>query len=123
MNQNFKISLFIFLVLGAIMVGAIVRNGVGVVEQVTNPTNILSQQEEFHRMNETIHSLCQDIKILEETTSKKSGGFSKEERVLALKNKLQGLIARYNTKARSLNSKFWKDSNLPNSIEYSICNQ
>lgn len=93
-----------------------------VLDRVTDPDHIINSYEEFEEMHSTAISICQQISILEESASESVGGFSKEERLIGLKNQLTRWVNEYNAKSKMITRNNWKSSDLPYSITTkSIC--
>lgn len=87
-----------------------------VVDKVADPNHILYTDEEFNRQYQAILAMCNQLSDLESLPDETSGGFSKTERVLAIKNKISAAVAHYNQLANSVSTSLWKNSNLPKTI-------
>ena len=98
-----------------------VRSFLGVANKVTDSENIIHSYEEYEQMYSTCKQLCDDISLLEES-SIETTGFSKEERVLSLKNNLNRWVNEYNAKSRMITKNAWKSSSLPHQLSLqTIC--
>ena len=92
-------------------------------DRVTEPGHIINNYEDYQTLYDDCRSLCKKIDNLSKLTSETSGGFSKEERLLALQNRMEELIAEYNAKSKMITRKMWKSSSLPHSLDSkTICN-
>lgn len=90
-----------------------------IVDKVVEPDNIFYSQEEFETLYEQHKAICAKIQALE-FAEDESGGFSKNERLIGLKQSLAETAADYNSKSRSVRRSFWKSNSLPETLN-NIC--
>ena len=111
--------IFLTVILGGIF--KFVTTPAQLVGKVTDANHIIYTYEEFQNSHNAILSVCQKIDNTKKLT-KESAGFSNEERVLALENKLSTLVADYNAKSKMITRQMWKSKDLPHTInELNIC--
>lgn len=107
-----------------LIIGAIfLVKSFAVVDKVTDPDHIIASYEEFQNMYNTCQKICDDISVLKSSNVTSESGFSKEDRMVALKNNLNRWIQEYNSKSRQLTRNKWKNTELPYqlSTEYFNC--
>lgn len=87
-------------------------------DKLTDPDRAISTYENFYNMYEQGEQICNDISVMQNADSL-SGGFSKNERIMALENKLNDLIRDYNAKSRAWTRNMWKAEDLPHTLKRS----
>lgn len=104
----------IAVILGLVLLGVLSR-ACAVADRVADPDNIITNYEEFQNIYSTCNQICDNISALS-LTKTDSSAFSKEERVLALENKLNRWIREYNSKSRQITRNLWKSGSLPHQL-------
>lgn len=96
--------------------------GMGVFDKTVNSDNIIESYEEYEEMYSTCEKICDDIRILSLVSAEeynKDTGFSKSERLIALKANLNRWIREYNAKSRMFRKNMWKSKKLPHQLSIS----
>ena len=88
---------------------------------ILDPNHAISTYENFYQMHEAATQFCDDIRVMQNADSI-SGGFSKNERIMGLENKLNDLIRDYNAQSQAWTSSMWKAEDLPHKLNRSQFN-
>jgi hypothetical protein len=112
-NGNYLgVILFVaFVVISFLVIG----KGCSVANKVTDADNILYSQQQFETLYEQCRALCAKIEVTKVADSV-SGGFTRAERLMSLKNSLSEVVAEYNSKSNSVRQGFWRSSHLPQTL-------
>lgn len=106
--------IFGILLLMGLITGVLSR-ACAVSDKLLDEDRAVSTYEDFHNMYQQAEQLCSDIAVMEHADSL-SGGFSKQERILGLENKLNEVIRDYNAKSEAWTRNMWKDEDLPHTL-------
>lgn len=122
----------IILVILGLSILFITSRSCGVISKITEPTNIITSHDEFESMYETCNQICDDIRVLTQFDDNikaidqiskgvyiEKPAFSKEERIIALQNKINRWIREYNAKSRHISKSRWKSNSLPQQLSRS----
>lgn len=92
-----------------------------IIDKATNPTTAIASYEEFHNLYNSCLEICDQINTVSEIKTE-AVGFSNEERIAALKNKLSNLVHDYNSKSSMATREWLKDKELPEKLDFKqIC--
>lgn len=113
----------VFYTVLTLIVLAVIFRGCGFFDKVVDPDRAVSNYENFYTLYEGCEQICNDMSIAQSADSI-SGGFSKQERIIGLENKLNNLIKQYNAASDAWTKSMWKADDLPHKIKRSdfICN-
>lgn len=89
--------------------------------KVVDPDKAVSTYENFYQMYEQAEQICNDIYVMQDADSI-SGGFSKNERIMGLENKLNDVIRDYNAQSSAWTRSMWKGGDLPHTLKRSDFN-
>ena len=104
-------------ILGILILGTTIRW----CTKIINPDRAIDTYENFYLIHDQAEQICSDISIMQMSDSI-SGGFSKNERIIGLENKLNEIIKEYNSKSKAWTRNIWKPSDLPHKLKRSDFN-
>jgi len=90
-------------------------------DKLTDPDRAITTYENFYQMHEQADQMCNDIRVMQNADSL-SGGFSKNERIMGLENKMNDVIRDYNAQSMAWTKSMWKSSDLPYTLKRSDFN-
>lgn len=122
--KTFQVIGIMVIVLLVFAISWVFSKGCGVADKVTDPEHIISSYEEYENIYNTCKQICTNIQTIQNSKEDNVGGFSKEQRIVALQNQLSRWVNEYNSKSKQITRNMWKSSNLPYQLNYeTICNQ
>jgi len=89
--------------------------------EVVNPEKAVTNYENFYLMYDQADQICNDIRVMQGADSI-SGGFTKNERIMGLENKMNDVIKDYNYQSKAWTRNMWKADDLPHTIKRSDFN-
>ena len=89
--------------------------------KVVNPDRAVDTYENFYVLYDQADQICNDIKVMQNADSL-SGGFSRNERIIGLENKINEVIKDYNAKSKAWTRNMWKADDLPHTLNRSDFN-
>lgn len=101
--------------------GAILNRAGMFADKILDPDKAIATYENFYQMHEQADQICNDIYIMQNADSL-SGGFSKNERIMGLENKLNDVIRDYNAQSQAWTRSMWKSDDLPHTLKRSHFN-
>ena len=87
----------------------------GFLGKLTDPDRAITTYENFYQMHEQANQMCNDIYVMQNADSL-SGGFSKNERIMGLENKMNDIIRDYNAQSKAWTKNMWKAGDLPHTL-------
>ena len=90
----------------------LISKGFGFGNKLLDPDRAVSTYENFYQLYEQADQICNDISV-NELADSISGGFSRNERRIALENKLNDVIRDYNAQSEAWTKSMWKSEDLP----------
>lgn len=103
---------------GGVILLSIFSYSMGWFSKVINPDRAVDTYENFYLMNDQADQICNDIIVMQGADSL-SGGFSKNERIIGLENKLNDVIKDYNAQSKAWTRDMWKGDDLPHTLKRS----
>lgn len=114
------ISKWLFWIIGIIMLVSVVFGILSKIgtfgDKLLDPNRAVTTYENFYQMYEQADQICNDISVMQKADSL-SGGFSKNERIIGLENKLNNVIRDYNAQSKAWTKTMWKASDLPHLLK------
>ena len=108
-------------IVGTIIVLTIITRVFGMWGKVFDVDKGITTYENFYQMYEQADQMCNDIHVMQNADSL-SGGFSKNERIMGLENKLNDVIRDYNAQSKVWTRNMWKADDLPHTLKRSDFN-
>lgn len=108
-------------IVGTIIILSVIARLFGVFNKVVDVDKGIVTYENFYQMHEQAEQMCNDIYIMQDADSM-SGGFSRNERIMGLENKLNDVIRDYNAQSSAWTRSMWKGGDLPHTLKRSDFN-
>ena len=99
----------------------VLGKGCSFMNKIVDPDKAVSSYENFYQMHEQADQICNDIYVMQGADSI-SGGFSRNERIMGLENRLNDVIRDYNAQSKAWTRSMWKGEDLPYTLRRSDFN-